>query len=83
MTTPEHLQQAVEGAQKVTRSDRRLSYYVGVSLLLAKKDSDTGERDLRTYIDSVPDNSELPSHSSAYLVLRQPRVEVLNVRSGA
>jgi tetratricopeptide (TPR) repeat protein len=62
----EHLQQAVEGAQKVTRSDRRLSYYVGVSLLLAKKDSDTAERDLRTYIDSVPDNSELPSHSSAY-----------------
>lgn len=62
----EHLQQAVEGAQLVTRSDRRLSYYVGVSLVLAKKDSETAERDLRTYINSVPDNSELPSHSSAY-----------------
>jgi len=62
----EHLQQAVEGAQQVSRSDRRLSYYVGVSLVLAKKDSETAEKDLRTYIGSVPDNSELPSHSSAY-----------------
>jgi tetratricopeptide (TPR) repeat protein len=33
----EHLQQAVEGAQKVSLSDRRLNYYVGVSLVLAKR----------------------------------------------
>jgi tetratricopeptide (TPR) repeat protein len=63
---PKHLQQAVEGAQKIACSDRRLIYYVGVSLVLAMIDSETAERDLRTYIDSVPDNSELPSHSSAY-----------------
>jgi tetratricopeptide (TPR) repeat protein len=65
----EHMQQAVEGAQLVTLSDRRLSYYVGVSLVLAKKDAETAEKDLRSYIDSVPDNSELPSHSSAYQYL--------------
>ena len=63
---PEHLQQAVEGAQKITPSDRRLHYYLGVALVLEKKDSETAEKDLRTYIDSVPDNSELPSHASAY-----------------
>lgn len=62
----EHLQQAVEGAQKATLSDCRLTYYLGVSLVLAKKDSESAEKDLRTYIDSVPDNSELPSHSSAF-----------------
>jgi tetratricopeptide (TPR) repeat protein len=62
----EHMQQAVEGAQQVSRSDRRLSYYVGVSLVLAKEHSETAEKDLRIYIGSVPDNSELPSHSSAY-----------------
>jgi tetratricopeptide (TPR) repeat protein len=62
----EHMQQAVAGAQKVSLSDGRLSYYLGVSLVLAKKDSETAEKDLRTYIGSVPENSELPSHSSAY-----------------
>lgn len=62
----EHLQQAVEGAQKVSLSDRRLNYYVGVSLVLAKKDSEAAEKDLLTYIGNVPDNSERPSHSSAY-----------------
>jgi tetratricopeptide (TPR) repeat protein len=62
----EHMKQAVEGALRVAPSDRRLNYYRGVALVLEKKDSETAERDLRTYIDSVPDNSELPAHSSAY-----------------
>lgn len=62
----EHMQQTVAGALKVTQSDRRLNYYVGVSLVLARKDFETAEKELHTYIDSVPDNSELPSHSSAY-----------------
>jgi tetratricopeptide (TPR) repeat protein len=62
----EHMQQAVEGALKVTQSDRRLNYYVGVSRVLAQKDLGTAEKELHTYIGNVPDNSELPSHSSAY-----------------
>jgi tetratricopeptide (TPR) repeat protein len=37
-----------------------------VALVLENKDSDTAEKDLRAYIATVPDNSELPSHSSAY-----------------
>jgi tetratricopeptide (TPR) repeat protein len=62
----EHMQQAVQGVLKVTHSDSRLNYYIGVSLVLAKKDSEAAENDLRTYLASVPDNSEFPSHSSAY-----------------
>jgi tetratricopeptide (TPR) repeat protein len=65
----EHMDQAVESALKVAPSDRRLNYYRGVALVLANKDSETSERDLRTYINTVPDNSELPSRSSAYRYL--------------
>ena len=67
----EHLQQAVGGALKITRSDRRLNYYVGVALVLAKKDLETAEKHLRAYIDTVPENSELPPHVSAYEYLGQ------------
>ena len=62
----EKMSQAVEAAAKITPSDRRLSYYRGVALVLEKLDPDVAEKDLRTYIDTVPDNSELPAHSSAY-----------------
>jgi tetratricopeptide (TPR) repeat protein len=60
------MEQAVEAASKIDVSDRRLNYYQGVVLVLENKDSDTAEKDLRTYIETVPENSELPSHSSAY-----------------
>ncbi len=62
----EHMEQAVEAASKVDASDRRLSYYRGVALVLEEKDLAIAEKDLRAYIDTVPDNSELPAHSSAY-----------------
>ena len=62
----EHMEQAVEAGVKIEPSDRRLSYYRGVALVLEKKDPAIAEKNLRTYIDTVPDNSELPSHSSAY-----------------
>jgi tetratricopeptide (TPR) repeat protein len=62
----EHMEQAVEAASKVDPSDRRLSYYSGVALVLENKDPASAEKDLRTYIDTVPDNSEIPGHSSAY-----------------
>ena len=62
----EHMEQAVEAAAKVDASDRRLSYYRGVALVLEEKDLAVAEKDLRNYIDTVPDNSEVPAHSSAY-----------------
>ena len=60
------MEQAVEAASKVDASDRQLSYYRGVALVLEDKDLAVAEKDLRTYIDTVPDNSEVPAHSSAY-----------------
>ncbi len=62
----ERMQQAVEAAAKVVPSDRRLSYYRGVALVLEKKDPAVAENELHTYLRSVPDNSEVPAHSSAY-----------------
>ena len=62
----EKMRQAVEAASKTVSSDRRLSYYRGVALVLEKLDPEVAEKDLRAYIDTVPDNSELPAHSSAY-----------------
>jgi tetratricopeptide (TPR) repeat protein len=60
------MSQAVKAAAKITPSDRRLSYYRGVALVIEKLDPEIAEKDLRTYIDTVPDNSELPARSSAY-----------------
>jgi tetratricopeptide (TPR) repeat protein len=62
----EHMEQAVEAAAIVDASDPRLSYYRGVALVLEEKDLAVAEKDLRNYIDTVPDNSEVPAHSSAY-----------------
>jgi len=62
----EQMPQAVEAALKVAPSDRRLSYYRGVALVLERKDGEVAEKELLTYIDTVPNNSELPSQSSAY-----------------
>lgn len=61
-----HLAQAIEGAAKTAPTDRRLSYYRGVALVVEKKDPALAESDLRTYLDTVPNNSEVPAHSSAY-----------------
>jgi Tfp pilus assembly protein PilF len=60
------MEQAVEAAAKIAPSDRRLSYYRGVVLVLEEKDTAVAESDLRTYLNTVPDNSEVPAHSSAY-----------------
>ena len=62
----EHMEGAVDATAKIAPSDRRLSYYRGVALVLAKQDPTVAEKDLRTYIDGVPENSEFPSHASAY-----------------
>lgn len=62
----EHMEEAVEAAAKIAPSDRRLNYYSGVVLVLERKNPETAEKDLRTYVDTVPDNSELPPRTSAY-----------------
>ena len=60
------MEQAVESADRIAPSDRRLSYYRGVALVLAAREPVSAEENLRAYISKVPENSELPSHASAY-----------------
>ncbi|HXY10235.1 MAG TPA: tetratricopeptide repeat protein [Terriglobales bacterium] len=60
------MKQAVESADRIGPSDSRLNYYRGVALVLAAGEPAAAEENLRTYISNVPENSELPSHASAY-----------------
>jgi tetratricopeptide (TPR) repeat protein len=85
----ERVGQAVAAALKVAPSDRRLNYYRGVALVLENRESEVAEKALRTYIETVPDNSEVPAHSSAYEYLGklyenrgQPDLAVEQYKSG-
>jgi tetratricopeptide (TPR) repeat protein len=65
----EAMERAVEFADRIAPSDRRLSYYRGVALVLAAREPTAAEKNLRAYISDVPENSELPPHASAYVWL--------------
>ncbi len=65
----QHMEQAVNLAVKINRSDPRLNYYRGVMLVLAHRDLDAAEKDLRIYLDAVASSAEAPPHSSAYVWL--------------
>lgn len=60
------MEEAVDAAAALSPSDFRLDYYRGVYLVLTKKDAVEAEKRLRTYIDAVPNNSELPPLASAH-----------------
>ncbi len=62
----EHTEQSVNAASAVDPSDRRLPYYRGVMLVLAHRNLDEAERNLHTYLDTVPGSAESPPHSSAH-----------------
>jgi tetratricopeptide (TPR) repeat protein len=60
-----HLEKTVEGASRVDSGDPRISYYRAVALILKGTDGQAAEQLLKTYIASVPEKSEYPSHKSA------------------
>jgi tetratricopeptide (TPR) repeat protein len=60
-----HMQAAVDAAEQSGPDDPRLDYYRGVALVLAKENA-PAEKYLRTYLEEVPDGSQVPSHSSAH-----------------
>ena len=60
------MQAAVDAAAKLGPNDTRLEYYRGVALVLAKQNPGDAEIHLRTYLQSVPDGSQVPPHSSAH-----------------
>ncbi len=57
--------EAVAAAAHIAPDDRRLEYYRGVHLVMVGKKPDEAETLLRSYIKTVPDNADLPSHASA------------------
>jgi tetratricopeptide (TPR) repeat protein len=61
-----HMQAAVEAAGKLDPDDLRLDYYRGVALVLARQDFAGAETHLRTYLQKVPDGSQVPPHASAH-----------------
>jgi TolA-binding protein len=57
--------EAIAAAGRIDADDRRMKYYRGVHLIMAGKKLDEAESLLRTYIRTVPDNADLPSHATA------------------
>jgi tetratricopeptide (TPR) repeat protein len=60
------MSEAVEAGAPLGPSDRRLDYYRGIALVLGNEAPAEAERDLRHYLDTVPDNANVPSHSTAH-----------------
>jgi predicted Zn-dependent protease len=60
-----NLDRAVEAALRVDSRDPRLGFYRGIALILKGTDSATAQKLLNTYISSVPEKSDYPSHKSA------------------
>jgi tetratricopeptide (TPR) repeat protein len=62
----ERMSSAIEEGAPLAPADHRLGYYRGIALVLEKGSPDEAERQLRTYLDTVPDNANVPSHSTAH-----------------
>jgi tetratricopeptide (TPR) repeat protein len=60
------MRQAIDKAQRLSPDDRRLKFYNGVLLVMMKKNPAEAEAMLKSYIATVPDNSDLPPHAIAY-----------------
>jgi tetratricopeptide (TPR) repeat protein len=59
-------QAMVDAAARLAPNDTRLAYFRGIALILAQRNPEEAEEHLRAYLQSVPDNSQVPSHSSAH-----------------
>jgi tetratricopeptide (TPR) repeat protein len=59
------MSEATEAGASLAPSDQRLAYYRGIVLVLMNAPIEA-EKDLRHYLDTVPDNDDVPSHSSTH-----------------
>jgi tetratricopeptide (TPR) repeat protein len=62
---PANLERTVDAASQVNSRDPRLDFYRAVTLILKGTDAPTAKQLLSTYIASVPEKSDYPSHKSA------------------
>lgn len=60
------MSESVEAGALLAPSDHRLDYYRGIALILGNRNQGEAERDLRRYLDTVPDNDNVPSHSTTH-----------------
>jgi tetratricopeptide (TPR) repeat protein len=60
------MSEAIAAGAPLAPSDHRLDYYRGIALVLANQDAAEAEKDLRHYLDAVPDNDNVPSHSTVH-----------------
>jgi tetratricopeptide (TPR) repeat protein len=60
------MSEAVEAGAPLAPADHRLDYYRGIALVLAKESPAEADRELHRYLDSVPDNANVPSHSTVH-----------------
>jgi len=57
--------EAVDKAEHIDPDDRRLKFYKGVLLVMQGKSSSEAEMLLKSYLATVPENSDLPPHAAA------------------
>jgi len=63
---PLRMEEGVEAAARLEPSDRRLSFYRGVTRVLAGNRPEEAEKLLKSYLAGVPPRSDLPSHADAH-----------------
>jgi tetratricopeptide (TPR) repeat protein len=61
----EKMEEAINKAAQIDPDDRRLKFYRGVLLVMQGKGPNEAEMLLKSYIATVPDNSDLPPHATA------------------
>ncbi len=61
----EKMGEAVAKAEHIDPDDRRLKFYKGVLLVMKGKSPSEAEMLLKSYVATVPENSDLPPHATA------------------
>jgi tetratricopeptide (TPR) repeat protein len=61
----EKMGEAIDRAEHIDSDDRRLKFYNGVFLVMKGKNPSEAEMLLKSYMATVPDNSDLPPHAAA------------------
>lgn len=61
----EKMGEAIDSAERIDPDDRRLKFYKGVYLVMKGKKNSEAEMLLKTYLATVPENSDLPPHAAA------------------
>ncbi|MGA7793491.1 MAG: tetratricopeptide repeat protein [Candidatus Acidiferrales bacterium] len=61
----EKMGEAVDKAEHIDPDDRRLKFYKGVFLVMKGKSPSEAEMLLKSYVATVPENSDLPPHATA------------------